>query len=508
MIGGGAAALSAAIAARRNGAKVRLLEQAEPGLRGGNTRHSRNARFMHELPSRFAAGPYPATELAADLHRATGAMTNLVSPTAGTAAADSSTVSSTRLSSLTAGTAPARSATGANGVSATAASAAPELTDQLIETSATLPDWLQSVGVALQPAGDGRLPVSRKTLFFLGGGMGLLNALYQCAEAEGVQIHYQHEVLGLRLERARVQAIDVRTPERTETLRPGTVIACCGAAQANRRWLRTQLGAAAKELINRGTPYAQGAVMLSLLEQGALAVGDPRRLYLVAVDARSPADDGGIVTRVRGMPAGIVVDADAQRVHDEGADTASTRYSAWGQRLADLPGQIGWLILDAEGERTAPAGVYPPVRAATPEALATQLGLDPNRLAATLTAYNTATRPPAEDGDAAGWHTVGLSPPKSAHARPLCTPPFAAYPMRPGITFSQYGLAVDPQLRVQLQDREPVENLFAAGMIMAANLIGTGYLSGLALTIGLVFGRLAGERAAQSVSTLKPSPEK
>jgi tricarballylate dehydrogenase len=464
VIGGGAAALSAAIAARRNGAKVRLLEQAEPGLRGGNTRHSRNARFMHEAPSPLAAGPYPAAELAADLHRAT------------------------------------------------AASTAPALAAQLIQASEALPDWLQSVGVALQPANDGRLPVSRKTLFFLGGGKALLNALYQCAEAEGVQIHYQHEVLGLRLDSARVRAIAVRTPERTETLRPGAVIACCGAAQANRRWLRAQLGAAADGLINRGTPHAQGAVMLSLLEQSALAVGDPRRLYLVAVDARSPADDGGIVTRVRGMPAGIVVDADAQRVYDEGADTASTRYSAWGQRLAELPGQIGWLILDAEGERTAPAGVYPPVRAATPEALAAQLSLDPNRLAATLAAYNAATQPPAAgsetaSAEAAGWHTVGLSPPKSAHARPLCTPPFAAYPMRPGITFSQYGLAVDAHLRVLLQDQRPIENLFAAGMIMAANLIGTGYLSGLALTIGLVFGRLAGERAAQSLLATNPSPK-
>ncbi|WP_242477245.1 FAD-dependent tricarballylate dehydrogenase TcuA [Halochromatium glycolicum] len=462
VIGGGAAALSAAIAARRTGAKVRLLEQAEPGLRGGNTRHSRNARFMHEAPSPLAAGPYPAAELAADLHRATAAST-----------------------------APALAA---------------PLAAQLIQASEALPDWLQSVGVALQPAGDGRLPVSRKTLFFLGGGKALLNALYQCAEAEGVRIQYRQEVLGVQLDGTRVGTVAVRSAEGTTSLRPGAVIACCGAAQANRRWLRAQLGAAADGLINRGTPNAQGAVMLSLLEQGTLAVGDPRRLYLVAVDARSPADDGGIVTRVRGMPAGIVVDADARRVHDEGAETGSTRYSAWGQRLAEQPGQIGWLLLDAEGEQMAPAGIYPPVRAASPEALAAQLGLDPNRLAATIAGYNAATRSPAAGGETAGaetagWHTVGLSPPKSAHARPLCTPPFAAYPMRPGITFSQYGLAVDPQLRVLLQDQRPIENLFAAGMIMAANLIGTGYLSGLALTIGLVFGRLAGERAAQTVNS-------
>jgi tricarballylate dehydrogenase len=431
---------------------VRLLEQADRAARGGSTRHARNARFMHEAPSPLAAGPYPAAELAADLRRAT------------------------------------------------AASAVPDLAAHLIRASEALPDWLRSAGVALQSAGDGRLPKSRKTLFFLGGGKALLNALYDRAAAEGVQIQYRHEVLGLKIEGARVDTIEVRSAGGTETLRPRAAIACCGAAHANRRWLRAQLGAAADGLINRGTPYAQGEVMLSLLEQGAEAVGDPRRLYLVAVDARSPADDGGIVTRVRGMPAGIVVDAAAQRFHDEGADTASTRYSVWGRLLADQPGQLGWLILDAEGERTAPPGVYPPLHAATPEALAAQLGLDPSRLAATLAAYNAATRPPTAGSDSAGWHTVGLSPPKSAHARPVCEPPFFGYPMRAGITFSQYGLAVDRHLRVQLHDQGPVENLFAAGMIMAANLLGTGYLSGLALTIGLVFGRLAGERAAQYVA--------
>jgi tricarballylate dehydrogenase len=425
-------------------------------------------RFVHAGPSPFAAGAYPASELAADLARATGG------------------------------------------------DAHPALTALLIRHCADLPDWLGAAGVALERAGDPGLPASRKTAFFLGGGKAMLNALYRCAGEAGVRIDYGCEVQDLALDGPRLAGVGVCGPGGTRTLVPRTAIACCGAAQANRSWLRAQLGAAAEGLVNRGTPFAQGQVLSALIAQGAQAAGDPRRLYLVAVDARSPADDGGIVTRVRGMPAGIVVDAGASRFHDEGADTASTRYSVWGRLLAERPGQIGWLILDARGERAAPAGLYPPLRADSPRRLAAALGLDPERLAASMAEYNAAANaaagapadsnrsfgtgdPSAAPGSASGWHTQGLMPPKSAHALPLTEPPFAAYPMRPGVTFSYYGLAVDETLRVRLRDGRPIDNLFAAGMIMAANVLDRGYLSGLALTIGMVFGRLAGEAAASHV---------
>ena len=492
VIGGGAAALCAAIAARRAGASVLLLEEAPRWLRGGNTRHSRNLRVMHESPSPLSVGVYPEAEFASDLQRATGGTTD------------------------------------------------PALARRLIQGSAEIADWLAGSGVLFQPTASGVLPPSRKTAFLLGGGTAMVNALYATAERLGVMIRYGSAVRDPRIGQGRLDQIDCQQgpdtqldvgarlratagsgmsmppgepnhPQagsdgggrsqnescRTWTLQPRTAIVCCGGSQANRDWLRDQWGLAAEGFINRGTPFATGEVLHALLRQGALPVGDPHGAYLVAVDARSPDDDGGIVTRVRCMPAGIVVDASGRRLHDEGGDTASTRYALWGQRLAACPGQIAYLILDARGLREAPPSLYPPLAAESIAGLAARLEIPAAALAETLARYNAAVRPPAAGADDSDWRTDGLEPPKSRHARPLIEPPFGAWPMRPGITFTYFGIAVDADTRVRLHDGGTVENLFAAGMIMAPNLIGRGYVSGLALTIGCVFGRIAGAEAAR-----------
>jgi tricarballylate dehydrogenase len=444
VIGGGAAALAAAIEAAAAGATVQLLDAAPAQLRGGNTRHARNFRCAHDAPTPFTPDGYPCAEFRADLLRATEA------------------------------------------------TADPALLQPLVTGSAALPAWLQAQGVALQRADDGRLPYSRRTAFFLGGGMAAMRALHDRALMLGVRVRQQTPVAKLRLDGHRVLAA---VTEREAVATRACVLAC-GGAHADPVRLRRHWGAAADGFINRGMPYARGELLQWLLAEGALPVGDPAGLYLVAVDARSPADDGGIVTRIRGMPLGIVVDQAGRRRFDEGADTASTRYARWGRRLADLPAQTGWLVLDAAGLRKAPAALYPPIQAATVGALAGRLGIDAAGLAATIADYNASLRPPAVGDDAAGWHSVGLSPPKSAHALPIAESPFAAYPMRPGVTFAHHGLAVDAQTRVRWRDGRQLDNGFAAGMIMAANLIPRGYLSGLAVSISLVFGRIAGRQAA------------
>ncbi len=444
VIGGGAAALAAAIEAACAGASVDLLDQAPAWLRGGNTRHSRNFRYTHDGPTAFTPDAYTEAQFRAELLHATG-----------------------------------------GGVDRA-------LLDVLVTASAGLPDWLVGQGVALQQAGDGRLPYSRKTAFFLGGGMAAVRALTDRALALGVRIQHGTGVDALRLDGRRVTAALTHAGEITA----GAVVLACGGAHADPSWLRKHLGAAASGFINRGTPHARGELLLWLLAQGAVPVGDPAELYLVAVDARSPADDGGILTRIRGMPLGIVVDRNGRRRFDEGADTASTRYSRWGQRLAAYPDQTGWLILDAAGLRAAPAALYPPIQASGTRALAEALGIDAAGLAVTLAGYNASIRAGADPADAAGCSTQDLYPPKSAHARPIAEPPFAAYPMRPGVTFAHYGVAVDARTRVAWRDAGYLDNAFAAGMIMAANLIPRGYVSGLAVTISLVFGRIAGSEAA------------
>jgi tricarballylate dehydrogenase len=142
--------------------------------------------------------------------------------------------------------------------------------------------------------------------------------------------------------------------------------------------------------------------------------------------------------------------------------------------------------------------VYPAIQADTLGELADRLGLDPLKLRATVSRYNHAVRPGRFDNTRLdGCATEGLDPPKTNWAQPIETPPFYGYPLRPGITFTYLGLRVDAQAQVQMEDGRPAANLFASGEIMAGNILGKGYLAGFGMTIGTVFGRIAGEQAAR-----------
>jgi tricarballylate dehydrogenase len=142
--------------------------------------------------------------------------------------------------------------------------------------------------------------------------------------------------------------------------------------------------------------------------------------------------------------------------------------------------------------------VYPAVRAEFVPELAEKLGIDPIKLRVTISRFNHAVRPGTFDHTKLdGCHTDGLTPPKTNWARPIDTPPFTGYPLRPGITFTYLGVRVNENAQVLLQDSRPITNLFAAGEIMAGNILGQGYLAGFGMTIGTVFGRIAGEAAAR-----------
>jgi tricarballylate dehydrogenase len=449
VLGGGVAALCAAIAAREAGATVRLIEQAPRTLRGGNTRHSRNFRVAHAAPTPFSLDRYTEDEYLAELHQAAQGQFD------GTLA---------RL---------------------------------MVRRSAAITDWLAGHGVHLQPMSDGVLPPSRRTVFCLGGGTAMMNALYATAQRIGVEIRYASTAAAIRLENARVREVAIVDAAGRRTVCPRAVIACCGGYQANAAQLRLRWGEAADRFVVRGIPHARGEILLDLLDQGAAAVGEPGACHLVAVDARSPQADGGIVTRVLGIPAGIVVDGAGRRFHDEAADVGPTRYAVWGQLVAELPGQTAILVLDAPAERDIRPSIFPPIRAATIGGLAATIGLDPGALEATVAGFNAAISRPSCEPAAA--RTEGIAPAKTRWARPIAVPPFTAVPIRPGITFTCHGVKVDGQARVVLTDGRAVENMFAAGMIMSPNILDTGYLAGAAVTIGAVFGRIAGEEAARYV---------
>jgi tricarballylate dehydrogenase len=437
VIGGGIAALCAAIAAREAGASVQLLEWAPRALRGGNARHARNLRAVHNAPTPFSPGVYAQAEFLAEL---------------------------------------ARIADGRHD---------PVLCQRLVADSESVVPWLMARGVPFQRTGDGMLPVSRRTSFLFGGGKTMLNALYATAGRPGVQIAYECPVTALTLADQRVVAVDLPSGR----VQPRAVVLCCGGAQADPASLRPFWGAAADAFILRGTPYADGALLRGLIGQGVATAGEPGACHLVAVDARSPRADGGIATRVLGIPAGIVVDAAGRRFHDEGGDSGPTRYAVWGRKVAEQPGQLAWLVLDSAADTGTLPPLFPPLTAPGWPELSALAGIDAAGLTETVTAFNAAVR--------GGGFTAGIDPAKTRHARVLAVPPFSAIPIRPGITFTCLGVKVDAEARVLMADGSPVANLFAAGMIMAPNVLGTGYLAGAGLTIGAVFGRLAGASAAR-----------
>jgi len=206
------------------------------------------------------------------------------------------------------------------------------------------------------------------------------------------------------------------------------------------------------------------------------------------------------VTRVDAVSLGIVVNNHAQRFYDEGEDFWPKRYAIWGRLIARQPDQIGFAIIDAKSMGRFMPPLYPPIESESISDLATKLGLDPIALAKTVADFNAAARPGGFDHTILDdCRTENIDPPKSHWARPIDTPPYYAYPLRPGITFTYLGVAVDDRARMMLQDDTPTPNIFAAGEIMAGNVLGNGYLAGIGMAIGTTFGRIAGEEAARHV---------
>jgi len=335
-------------------------------------------------------------------------------------------------------------------------------------------------------------------VFFLGGGKALMNSYYAAAEKLGVRVLYDAGVEALGIQNGRFTSVSVNMNGRREAIGARAVVLAAGGFESNLEWLREIWGPAADNFIVRGTPYNTGRVLRLMLDHGAQPVGDPTQFHCVAIDARAPKFDGGIVTRLDCVSLGIVVNRNAERFYDEGEDFWPKRYAIWGRLVAQQPDQIAYSIVDAKSRGLFMPSVFPPIEASSIRELATLLSLSPDALDQTVRAFNQAVRPGRFDHavlDNCG--TEGLTPQKSHWARALDTPPFWAYPLRPGVTFTYLGLKVDDRARVLMSNGAPAENILAAGEIMAGNILGQGYVAGVGMTIGTVFGRIAGAEAAR-----------
>ena len=452
VIGGGNAALCAALMAREAGASVLLLEAAPREWRGGNSAHTRNLRCMHDAPQDVLTDAYPEEEYWQDLLKVTGGQTNEA------------------------------------------------LARLAIRASGNCRDWMRRHGVHFQPSLSGTLHLSRTNAFFMGGGKALVNAYYRSAERLGVAIRYDAAVDRIEIEQGRFVAAWVGD----ERITAKSCVLAAGGFESNREWLREAWGQnehgewPADNFLIRGTRYNRGVLLKQLLQAGADTIGDATQAHMVAIDARAPLYDGGICTRIDCVSLGVVVNRGGQRFYDEGEDFWPKRYAIWGRLVAQQPGQLAYSIIDAKAAGRFMPPVFPGVRADSLPELAQELGLDPESFVRTLNEYNAACQSGSFD------HTVlddcctaGLTPAKTHWARPIDTAPFFAYALKPGVTFTYLGLKTDASSAVHF-DGKPSENLFVAGEMMAGNVLGKGYTAGVGMSIGTAFGRIAGTQAAQS----------
>jgi tricarballylate dehydrogenase len=196
---------------------------------------------------------------------------------------------------------------------------------------------------------------------------------------------------------------------------------------------------------------------------------------------------------------GIVVNKHTERFYDEGEDLWPKRYAIWGRLIAQQPDQIAYSILDAKMLGDVMPSAFPAVRANTLAGLAVELGLDGAALEKNAACYNAAVQEGTFDlSKLDDCRTHGLAPDKTHWARKIDTPPYWGYPLRPGITFTYLGVKVNERAAVVDQQGSAMRNVFAAGEMMAGNVLGQGYLAGFGMTIGAVFGRLAGAEAARA----------
>ena len=457
VVGGGNAALCSALMAREAGASVLVLEASPKEWRGGNSQHTRNLRCMHDGPQDVLVDSYTEEEYWQDLLKVTGGITN------------------------------------------------EKLARMVIRESSSCRDWMRKHGARFQPPLSGTLHVARTNAFFMGGGKALMNAYYQSAEKLGIDILYDSPVDDLEIKDGKFIAAKVGD----KRYAGNACVLGCGGFESDREWLREAWGQnergewPADNFLIRGTRYNMGVVLKVMMRVGADTMGDPTQAHCVAIDARSPLYDGGICTRIDCVSLGIVVNREAKRFYDEGEDFWPKRYALWGRLVALQPGQIAYSIIDAKAVGRFMPPVFTGVQADTLPELAAKLELDVDTFMETVNAFNASCRLGTFDHNIQDdCYTEGITPAKTHWARPLDTGPFFGYAVRPGVTFTYFGLATDEKASIFF-DGKASPNMYAAGEINAGNVLGKGYTAGVGMSIGTAFGRIAGTQAAAAAKKIK-----
>ena len=480
VVGGGNAALCAALAASEAGARTVVVERAPEASRGGNSAFTGGAfRVAY-------AGTDDILKLVPDLSEAERATSDFGSYTAETFGDDLLSMSAYRADT--------------------------ELIDTLVGRSHETLAWMRGHGVRFIPIYgrqafkiDGRFKFwGGLTIEASGGGLGLVDALYARAAKLGIDVRYEHKVTELLTRDGAITGVAAQAEGRRCEIRAPSVILASGGFHANTEWRARYLGPGWDLAKVRGSRYNTGNVIEAAMRIGACSRGHWSGCHSVFYDANAPEfGDIHLLNQQKNyFTLGIVVNAHGERFIDEGEDFRNYTYSRMGAEILRQPGGAGWQIFDSQTSPLLPDEYR--VRHATrmvadslPELIEKLDGVDRERLHKTIRDYNAAVdrgvafNPAVKDDR----RTRGLAIDKSNWAMPLEQGPFVAYQVTCGITCTYGGLAISPQAEVLSEDGPPIPGLYASGELVGG-LYYNKYPGGAGLTAGAVFGRIAGRAAA------------
>jgi tricarballylate dehydrogenase len=482
VVGAGNAAFCAALAAQEQGARVLVLERAPEDEAGGNS------RFTAGLMRVAYAGVEDLKRVMPDLSEDEIARTDFGTYTEDQFLDDMARVTEYRCD--------------------------PDLTEILVKRSLDTVAWMRTKGVRFTAAwGRQAFNINGRFKFWggltveaVGGGPGLVESLTNAARRNGIDIWYGARATSLLADDSGITGVQVRREGRTTVVNAKSVVLAAGGFQANPEMRARYLGPGWELAKVRGTRFNTGDVIRMALDIGAAPTGNWSGCHAVAWERNAP-EFGDLAVgdqfQKHSYPWGVYINARGKRFVDEGADFRNYTYAKYGGVILSQPGQFAWQIFDAKVK--AQLRDEYKIRqvtkrtANTLEDLVKQLDdVDADAALKELQAYNAAVRtdipfnPNVKDGRC----TEGLAIPKSNWANTLDTPPFEAYAVTCGITFSFGGLRINTDAQVISTDGVPIRGLYAAGELVGG-IFYFNYPGGTGLTNGAVFGRIAGTSAAR-----------